>query len=156
MLNKELLLTSSLNNSIQLPFMSGSGVDAYCYISFKNDSPNVAFYIHSETFNDALQIRPNDFQSSTKTAVPNTVIIPFINEILGRNVIPNNMYICGALMLPSDQYNINITSPQDGGFTWGGVYLPTTQIPFNIYLIGILSGQYQPVEGLTAMYITIE
>lgn len=152
MLNKELLLTPSLNNSIQLPFMSGSGVDSYCYITFRNDSPNEAQYIYKDT----LLIPPGGRQSSQPISVPDTGTINTLNILLGRNVIPNNMYIGGALAIPpsNPQTRINVISPSDGGFTWGAAYLARIQMR-DIYLIGILSGQYQPVEGVVDMHIII-
>ena len=158
MRNKELLLISSSNNSIQLPFISGSGVDPYCYISFTNDSPYIAAYITSHDSSTALAILPGDYQSSTKTAVPNTDAINVINTLLGRDTIPNNMYICGILAVytANGQARVNIISPSEGGFIWDVVYLPSVSMPdAQVYIIGISSGQYQPIEGLTAMYINI-
>ena len=159
MLNKELLLTSSLNSSIQLPFISGSGVDPYCYIIFRNDSSSSAIYTYKDS-GSTLTLPPGDRQSSWPTSVPDTFAITVINTLLGRNAVPNNMYIGGALFIdPSNgQTKVNVISPSDGGFTWGAVYLGRLLQQdkyFQTYLIGILSGQYQPVEGVVDMYIII-
>ena len=55
------------------------------------------------------------------------------------------------------QHKITLIPPSEGGYLWDIIFLPQEKDPWiDYYLIGIVSGSYQPIEGLVPMFITIE
>lgn len=139
MLNKELLLTPTLTNSNQSPFLRGQyvqlrRVDVVLYAS---NTANLAYArYHYDTW-----LIPEDVLIGSQRTVqsgpymPNVDMIQELNNISGY-YIPQNSYIIGYVeILGSPDTQIDITTTLPSGYTFGS-YCAHQQGTRTLYAIG--------------------
>lgn len=139
MLNKELLLTPSLTNNNQYPFLRGQSVRfPRAAVTLRIESSAVLSYAR---YHYDPSIVPDDVSVGSYAIVesspyaPNVAMIQQLNNISGY-YLPQNSYIIGYIQILNGRYaTVNVVNTFPRGYTFGS-YRVYQQGTMTLYAIG--------------------